>query len=307
MKHFKSPTLISFTLLIGSVAHATLSIDTSLVGDIGNQADSTGFGAVSYDYYIGTYEVTNTQYTSFLNAVAATDTHGLYNTSMGSDLRGGISRSGSSGSYSYSVISGFENRPVNFVSFWDAARFTNWLTTGNTETGVYILTSDGILNNTITRDATAWANGGVAVASGDEWYKAAYYKGGSTNAGYWDYAHQSDSITTADANYANSQANLTPVGSYGAAVGPYGTFDQGGNVGEWTEEISGLTRRVRGGTMDQDATALSSVASDLDTATSEFSGYGFRVSSLELIPEPSSYAMLLGGLALVCVAMRRKV
>ncbi|MBM3861501.1 MAG: hypothetical protein FJ395_17895 [Verrucomicrobia bacterium] len=26
--------------------------------------------------------------------------------------------------------------PVNFVSWYDAARFTNWLTTGNTESGV---------------------------------------------------------------------------------------------------------------------------------------------------------------------------
>ena len=27
-----------------------------------------------------------------------------------------------------------------------------------------------------------------AKSTEDQWYKAAYYKGGSTNAGYWDYA-----------------------------------------------------------------------------------------------------------------------
>jgi len=32
----------------------------------------------------------------------------------------------------------------------------------------------------------------MAVASEDEWYKAAYYKGGSTNAGYWYYPTGSD-------------------------------------------------------------------------------------------------------------------
>lgn len=97
----------------------------------------------------------------------------LWNSNMGSNVHGGISRSGSPGSYTYSVRtadSGFNNgqsmgnMPVNFVSFWDAARFTNWLTTGDTETRVYVLTEQGIADNTITRDATAWANGGVAIA-----------------------------------------------------------------------------------------------------------------------------------------------
>ena len=50
------------------------------------------------EYRIGRYEVTSTQYTEFLNAVADADPNGLYNTSMGSGY-GGITRSGSSGSY----------------------------------------------------------------------------------------------------------------------------------------------------------------------------------------------------------------
>lgn len=87
---------------------------------------------MSYGYHIGTYEVTNSQYVSFLNATAATNTHGLYNPNMNSDSLGGIQQSGTSGSFTYSVKTGMGNRPVNYVSFWDAARFTNWLTTGNT-------------------------------------------------------------------------------------------------------------------------------------------------------------------------------
>lgn len=78
------------------------------VGDPGNPNDpvdydsnpATNFGAVSYTYAIATYEVTLNQYTTFLNAVAATDTFTLYNTNMGTDLNiAGISRTGSSGSY----------------------------------------------------------------------------------------------------------------------------------------------------------------------------------------------------------------
>ena len=39
-----------------------------------NDGDSAHYGAVSYAYSIGKYEVTAGQYTEFLNAVAATDT-----------------------------------------------------------------------------------------------------------------------------------------------------------------------------------------------------------------------------------------
>jgi len=185
-------TLLAADLLAASSASA-ITIPTVQVGDAGNANDSSGFGGVSYDYHIGTHEVTNSQYTAFLNATAATDTHSLYNTSMSSSTHGGINRTGSSGSYSYSVKTGFDSKPVNYVSFWDAARFTNWLTSGNTETGVYVLTPTGITNNTITRDATAWANGGMAIASENEWYKAAYYDG---SGGYFDYPTQSNTPPT---------------------------------------------------------------------------------------------------------------
>ncbi|NIM51450.1 MAG: PEP-CTERM sorting domain-containing protein, partial [Gemmatimonadales bacterium] len=63
------------------------------VGDPGNVNDTHGYGGVGYVYNIGRYEVTNAQYCAFLNAVAASDPHGLYNTYMGTFL-GGITRSG---------------------------------------------------------------------------------------------------------------------------------------------------------------------------------------------------------------------
>ena len=66
------------------------------VGNAGNTADTRTdslYGAVSYSYKIGMYDVTGSQYTKFLNAVGKTDTYGLYNLSMGTAQ---ISRSGSS-------------------------------------------------------------------------------------------------------------------------------------------------------------------------------------------------------------------
>lgn len=96
---------------------------------------------------------------------------------------------------------GREKRPVTYVSFWDAARFANWLSTGNAEAGFYNL--GGVSepdNGTITRDATAWANGGIAVTSENEWYKAAFFSGSPTGAdgdGYWLYATQRNCLTIA--------------------------------------------------------------------------------------------------------------
>jgi formylglycine-generating enzyme len=310
MKNKKSSLLFAAGLLAASSAFAAINIDTVQVGNAGNANDGTGYGGVGYAYHIGTYEVTNSQYTAFLNATAATDTHSLYNTNMNSDTDGGITRAGNSGSYTYSVKSNFGDKPVNYVSFWDAARFSNWLTTGGTENGVYVLTPTGISNNTIERDATAWANGGVAVASENEWYKAAYYQpfgaGGDTDS-YWQYPTASNSITTADANYNSSVGTVTDVGTYAADPSHYGTFDQGGNVWEWNDAIVSTSSRGLGGGSFSDASysLQSSFLGSFDP-TSEGNDVGFRVSSLAPIPEPSAYAAILGCLGLGLALMRRK-
>ena len=117
---------VACTAPILLLAHpaAAVSFTWATVGDPGNAADTNGLGAVASTYRIAVKEVTNAQYVDFLNAVAATDTNALYNTSMAFGF-GGILRAGSSGSFSYSVRPGRGEMPVNFVSFEDAMRFTN--------------------------------------------------------------------------------------------------------------------------------------------------------------------------------------
>ena len=272
-----------------AAAGANMTIQTVTVGDVGNAADYTAYGAVNYQYSIGKYEVTNAQYAAFLNSKAATDAYGLYDTNMATD--GGITRSGSSGSYAYSTVSGRENWAVNYVSFWDAARFSNWLQngqgSGDTETGTYTLTASGITNNTVTRNpGSTWA-----IASENEWYKAAYYKGGGLPGEYWlSPMQRSNEVTTAMANYGRSVGTITPVGSYASFSSPYGTFDMGGNVWEWNEAIvSGVFRGLRGGSFDDSVDSLAAYTRYPASPTQESTYFGFRVVQ---IPGPSSIALL---------------
>jgi formylglycine-generating enzyme required for sulfatase activity len=256
--------LIGLTIALGvwpAPARAEVAMDWVRVGRAGNacEVQSNGcFGAVGYVYQIGRVEVTNAQYAELLNAVAATDTYSLYNTYMNSTTNGGISRSGSSGSYTYSAKPGMGSKPVNYVSFYDALRFANWMHNGQptgaqddttTEDGAYTVTEEGIAANSIARNPGAR----VHLASEDEWYKAAYYK--LTSSGYFDYpAGSDDQVTCASPGPADNMANcndvvatVTDVGAYTGSASPAGTFDQGGNLWEWHEAIIVADRGVRGG------------------------------------------------------------
>lgn len=274
--------------LAAASAEEIITITTVPVGNGGHTADvATGgvFGSVAYPYRIGSTEVTNAQYAAFLTAVASTDTNNLYNTNMAGEF-GGIARSGSPGSYTYETIGGRENNPVNFVSYWDATRFANWLhngqptgpqNNGTTESGAYTLTAGGITANSIARNAGAqWS-----VTSEHEWYKAAYHQparqGGDADD-YWLFPTSSNTITSAQANYNFFIGNTTPVGSY--AANSYGAFDMGGNVFEWNEAIiSGSLRGFRGGSFQGNASLQASVRNDEDP-TVEIVITGFRVSKL---------------------------
>ena len=331
-------------LCLGTLAQAVV-IDTVPVGDPGNAGELSGWGAggygpdricgsVGYNYNIGKYEVTAGQYTAFLNAVAATDSYGLYNTEMSRiDYGSGITRSGVSGGYTYSVASDFINRPVNYVSYWDSCRFANWLHNGQptglqnaltTEDGAYYINGYNDMDGRAIQRRDSWK---WAVTSEDEWYKAAYYKGGTTNAGYWDYPTSSDTAPGRDmADASGNNANYyTGSGTYPIDSGkfttvggefqnsdsPYGTFDQGGNVWEWNEAIvePGSDRASRGDRGASFAITVSSLLqastrSDYRPPTHEIDNVGFRVS--EVVPEPSSLIILGSGILALAGMIRRR-
>lgn len=296
------------------------------IGDAGNAAHvgAPTYGAVAYEYSIAKTELTNAQYVDFLNAVAATDPYGLYHASMGSTLRGGIVRSGSSGSYTYSVKMGtynYSERPVNYVSVYDSMRYVNWLNNGangaaNTESGAYtLLGGTATPSNALTITRTEGAL--YYVPTLDEWYKSAYYKGGGTDAGYWLYATGSDTLPTASApsatantanyNSATGNPDVMPVGSYPTSASAYGTFDQNGNVWEWTDFHSGLNYGQFGGGWGSSSVTLPATraVSLGDPGSYEDASLGFRI--IAMVPEPSTYALLTAGLGALLLFRRRCV
>jgi formylglycine-generating enzyme required for sulfatase activity len=311
MKSPKLLTLAATAALITS-ASASVTIDWVTVGNANNAADTADgdlftpgvqrYGAVAHTYQIGKYEVTNAQYGAFLNAAAKTDSYGLYNSSMSSY---GITRGGSPDSYTYSVTGTLANRPVVFVSWFDAARFANWMVngqgSGSTETGAYNL--NGAISGIITKNAEAQ----VYIPTEDEWYKAAYYKAATST--YSLYADGQNSITPEATNAYNTlmagglRGDLVDVGSYSSSPSSYGTFDQGGNVWEWNDAVSGSFRGGRGGFYSEQPNGLQSSSVRYDIGPSiETSDLGFRLASA--VPEPSSLVLTM--LASGVVLLRRK-
>jgi formylglycine-generating enzyme required for sulfatase activity len=285
-----------------AAASASIAIVTVPVGNLGNSPDynpgnGNYYGSVSYAYNIGQYDVTSDQYASFLNAVAASDPDGLYNSAMAGMNNGnpGIIQSGSSGHYVYTVSNARGSLPVSDVSYLDTMRFANWIDNGQptgaegtstTDTGSYTITPTGINNNSITRNANAvWA-----VPTEAEWYKAAYYVPTLNNGsgGYNPYPTGSSATTPSMANYyypPPTVGDTTPVGSYPYPT-YYNTYDQGGNVFSWTQPQPGYGYAdLRGGAFNSnDVGALHSTEFYTEPLTFTSNNTGFRVTEIGSAP-----------------------
>ena len=345
--------LVSTCLLAVSASAGTVDYTMVTVGNPGNANDTGGggIGAVDSSYQIGKYDVTIAQYTAFLNAADpnGTNPNGIYNSSMGTNLNiAGISYTdGAAAGSKYSVmaVSGSSpyggvsngNRPITYVSWFDAARFSNWMTNGqgggSTETGAYTL------NNATSGDAVA-KNPGAAfyIPTQSEWYKSAYYDPtlNSGSGGYYAYATQSNSLPGntigATANQANrfsftsgyavthsimnysTQNYLTDVGAFTGSGSFYDTFDQTGNVYQWNDldGAAGALRGQRGGWYSDIELGLSSSSSFSRAPSYVGADVGFRLASpLAAVPEidpatgSNALALIAGVLAMIERRRRR--
>ncbi len=296
-------TVMSMFVAVLFLAIPAIGIEIEFVEirDVGNAAYSNGRGSVAYEYRIGKYEVTTTQYTAFLNAIAKSDPRQVWNSNQS------ITRSGTSGSYVYSTKAGFENRPMDYVQLRDCMRFVNWLHNGQ-PTGAQdaTTTEDGAYDFKGTIDPThstaRESDWKYALPNLDEWFKAAYYN--RATASYFKYPTSSDTapghIEGAIPNNACfvsppkylDETNTQDVASYTASASPYGTYDQAGNASERTETITStapdaLTTLELGGRYSAAPSSF-----HIDTVTNNCSllhykfhkGYGLRVVATALPP-----------------------
>ena len=279
-----------------TIAHGGDSVDIEFVdiGNVGNTGDTANTvnganpGVVNYEYSIGTYEVTSDQWA----AVASFDA--LVENNSNDPLTG--------------------SQPTASASWYEAAKFANWLTSGDALQGAYGF-SDATTFTGVDRDTALTTFGTIYVLpTEDEWYKAAYLK--SDGSGYTLYA-TGDSVPTAgtDANY--NVANTAPWNVGSGSVENNGTYDMGGNVWEWGESAfsggeptGGESRVRRGGGWGFISSGLqSSYRSGYVGPDGETSDGGFRVASVSAavaaVPEPSSVGLLVIG-AMGCMLRRKR-
>ncbi len=277
--------------------------DTDGVGDACEHAN------VGDLHRIAITEVTNSEYVEFLNAVGQNDTYELYDNNMLSSPRGGIRRLGPPDAGMFLVKVNMGDKPVNFVSWLDAARYVNWLHNGRptgqqlpgtTETGAYDLTvadpgtqatrSPGalwFLPRKVEWDAAAYTD----PVAGKDWLyatrsDAAPTPATATPAG--DVANPGPNVANYDqvASWNDVSGNVTSVAGAGqASTSPWGTFDQAGNVAEWVEDTLLGSRRIRGGSWKDPASALQRTASASRQAGDQRDTTGFRVAGAATCPD----------------------
>lgn len=154
--------MIVCVMVLVNIASATIirgiDMDFVTIGNVGNAADSTGYGAVVYDYSIGKYEVTNSQWNTFVSVA-------------------GAPTGNPSNAYDESAYWTGTNIPTNRVSWYEAAQFCNYLTSGDKYSGAYNFDQSGNFLG-IERESAVSAYGiAYVLPTEDEWYKAAYYTG----------------------------------------------------------------------------------------------------------------------------------
>lgn len=131
--------------------------------------------------------VVNSQYYSISNRIANIQ---FYLSSQDEWYKAAYYNPASSSYYTYATQSNDTPSSTTLLTNTNDGIF------GLTEYGSYdlygsssiIITRSNNLESTINNQSNIW------IPSEDEWYKAAYYKGGGASAGYWDYATQTNAL-----------------------------------------------------------------------------------------------------------------
>ena len=276
------------------------TMDFVTIGNPNNVADTTGSpnpaGSVAYTYNLGKHEVSRDMITK-ANAAG----------SLGITLQD-MSSYGGNGLL----------KPATGISWYEAAKYVNWLNTSTGGTAAYKFsgstfqlwssTDAGYNANNMFRNSLAK----YVIASSNEWYKGAY---GKADGSWSNFPNGSDSAPTAvaggtDPNTAvyNGQAGPADINNAGG-LSAYGTMGQGGNAWEWNEtaydgtnNTAGENRDLRGGSWSDDSFVLDASYRNNGDPTNENIIYGFRVAS---VPEPSTGLLVVLGLSGLLLKRRK--
>ena len=263
------------------------TIDFVSIGNPGNAADTTTYGAVAYSYRLGAHEISQ-------DAIDKATASGMTDVTAGPWTG---------------------DQPAANLNWYEAAAFVNFLNTSSGKTAAYDLSWSGSAwSMALWSSNQAWTAGGTNLyrnkdayyflPSENEWYKAAY--GNAAGSDYFLYPTGSSAAPTAvpsgtnfgEAVYGQAMSNVPAGVDLAGGLSPYGTMGQGGNAWEWTETaLSGdnnsatNVRTIRGGGWTSPEGQLSSsFRSSNGFPDGERTFIGFRVAS---VPEPSTYVLLL--------------
>ena len=205
------------------------------------------------------------------------------------------------------------NKPVNFVSWYSAIRFCNWMHNGRpvgaqgagtTEGGAYTLTAQyAVAVGTHPEHGTNGRNAEALfwLPSENEWYKAAYHtqrtRNGITTHSYREYPtslstipFHVEALSNGDPQSGMNTSNFDGEAEWNGVTGGnvttvglseswYKAADMGGNVAEWNEEMmTSGSRGVRGGSWASPSSSLHKSSRGSFPALSVNSSIGFRIA-----------------------------
>lgn len=302
-------------------------IDLVRVGAVGNRAYDgpdpfglvTGRGSVGYEYSIGRFEITTSQWLEYVNTFTARSDP-LLISQVGFPVHWGAgvdsTYSGPGVRYTLRPVANAGMLPVASITWRQAAMYCNWLHNGKSAdlsarlNGAYDASTFAFTSQGVWTDQAAHSPGArYWIPTLDEWMKAVHFdpiaSGPNGEVGrWWLQPNGTDTALTygpPGQGQANSGFELPgnghwniPLGSYPQTVTPWGLLDASGGTAEWTESIY-ITGSIRGRILDGSAAGLSqNQSSDFlywhgsDSPASGGGVFGFRIASS--VPSPGVLA-----------------